>query len=113
MAAGDWYLLPNELLRANERITSQERRVFLIYQGDGNLVLYTNTGRYLWDSGTDRRPVGRCIMQGDGNLVIYGPNNEYVWDTETNGNPGSSLVIQDDGNLVIYAPGDRAIWWTN
>jgi hypothetical protein len=112
MAAGDWYLLANESLGTNERLITQEGHYQLQYQGDGNLVLRKRDGSYLWDTETNGRPVGRCIMQGDGNLVIYGPNGDYIWDTETNGYPNSSLVIQDDGNLVIYAPGDRAIWAT-
>jgi hypothetical protein len=112
MAAGDPHLRADEFLRANERLVSQDGRYQLQYQGDGNLVLRKSDGKYLWDTETNGRPVGRCIMQGDGNLVIYGPNGDYIWDTETNGHSDSVLVLQDDGNLVIYDANYRALWAT-
>jgi hypothetical protein len=109
-------LLPDEFLEADQSISSLNGRFTFVYQGDGNLVLYKNyrngSRKALWDSQTDRRPVGRCIMQGDGNLVIYGPDGEYIWDTATDGNPGSRLVFQDNGDVVIYNARNQRIWST-
>lgn len=117
MAANTDHLLPNELLRADQFLSSLNGRFTLIYQGDGNLVLYKNyrngTRKWLWDSETNGRPCDACIMQGDGNLVIYGPGGEYIWDTATDGQPGSRLVVQDDGNVAIYRPDGTPIWATN
>ncbi len=75
-------------------------------------MLYGPSG-WMWDSQTDRRPAGVCIMQADGNLVIYGPDAQYIWDSATDNNPGSHLLVQDDGNVVIYRPDNTAIWATN
>jgi hypothetical protein len=83
-----------------------------VYQGDGNLVLY-RAGTWLWDSETNGKQAGVCIMQGDGNLVIYSPGVRYVWDTSTHDHPASRLVVQNDGNVVIYAPDGTALWATN
>jgi hypothetical protein len=69
------YLHPDESLGPDQSLRSPDGRYRFVYQGDGNLVLYRSDGGYLWDSATNGKPVGRCIMQGDGNLVIHGPND--------------------------------------
>lgn len=111
------YLLPDESLGTDQSLSSVTGRYTLVYQSDGNLVLYRNRPgqewRALWASNSAGRPAGNCIMQGDGNLVIYGPAGEYIWDTATDGNPGSRLVVQDDGNVVIYRSDGTPIWATN
>jgi len=115
-AQGD-VMQPGEVLNPNQAINSTNGRYTLVYQGDGNLVLYKNypngNRKWLWDSSTDGRPAGVCIMQGDGNLVIYGLDGEYIWDTSTDGNANSRLIVQDDGNIVIYRPDNVPIWATN
>jgi len=110
-AVGD-DMQPGEVLGPDQSITSANGRFTLIYQADGNLVLYGPAGP-LWASNTDGKPVGVCIMQGDGNLVIYGPGSLYVWDTGTDGNPGSRLVVQDDGNVVVYRADGTPAWASN
>src|SRR3954454_10490007 len=107
-------LQPGEVLAPGQQIDSANDRFTLVYQGDGNLVLYKNypdrDRRPLWASETRGRPAGTCILQGDGNLVIYGPDGEYIWDSATHGNPGAHLVVQDDGNTVIYRPDGTPAW---
>ncbi|MDN4643851.1 curculin domain-containing protein [Arthrobacter sp. PsM3] len=102
---------PGALLKPRHGLKSANGLYGLMYQADGNLVLYGPDGP-LWDSGTDGSAAGVCIMQADGNLVLYGPDDEYVWDSETENNPGSRLIIQDDGNLVIYRPDGTPVWVT-
>lgn len=54
----------------------------LIYQRDGNLVLYKISGdcpTAVWSSGTANRPAWRLCMQNDGNLVIYSAPNKVEW----------------------------------
>lgn len=108
---------PGEALRADQAVQSPSGRYTLVYQRDGNLVLYKNypyrERKALWSSQTAGRPVGMCIMQHDGNLVIYGPDGEHVWDSSTHGRPGARLVMQDDGNLVILDAGGAPIWATD
>ena len=104
-------LQPETALHPGDTLTSANGLYGLMYQADGNLVLYGPDGP-LWDSQTDGRPAGVCIMQADGNLVLYGPDEEYVWDSQTDNNPGSRLIIQDDGNVVIYRPDGTATWVT-
>jgi outer membrane lipoprotein-sorting protein len=100
---------PGEVLAAGQSIRSANGHYTLVYQGDGNLVLYGPAGA-MWASNTDGRPVGSVIMQGDGNLVVYGPGGLPVWATGTDGNPGAHLVVQDDGNVVVYRTNRTPAW---
>jgi hypothetical protein len=83
----------------------------LIYQPDGNLVLYRGDGAVLWNTGTFGTSPGRAEMQTDGNFVIYDTNNNVQFSAGTFGNPGATLALQDDGNVVIYN-GSTAIYST-
>jgi hypothetical protein len=110
-------LLPNQVLAPNQSITSLNGRYYLIYQTDGNLVLYkrypNGSQKALWASGTNGKGGNRCIMQGDGNLVIYNPANKALWSSNTFHDAGARLVMQDDGNAVIYRTNNSAAWATN
>ncbi len=104
-------------LAPGDAILSATRAFKLIFQTDGNLVLYgiddvamsyqlhVSQASYptaLWASGTQGSGAVRCTMQEDGNLVLYNAAGSPVWATGTNGNPGAFLSCQDDGNQVIY-----------
>jgi hypothetical protein len=99
-------------LTAEQKLQSADGRYTLLYQVDGNLVLYNLNSAPVWSSNTSGKPVGRVVMQDDGNLVIYGPNNEFIWNSGTT-SPGSSLLLQNDGNLVIYDVNAAAVWATS
>jgi hypothetical protein len=113
-------LLPNESLSLNESLESPNSLYSLLYQDDGNLVLYRNkpgsaSRQALWASNTSGQPAGVCIMQEDGNLVVYTPFGIPIWASATNGssNINSRLIVQDDGNVVIYNQSGNPIWATN
>src|SRR6476620_3168716 len=108
-------LNPGDRLNPNQSATSSNGRYIIIYQGDGNLVLYINGGPALWASNTPGKPSGVCIMQGDGNLVLYTYGARAIWATNTPNHPGSRLIIGDNGNLVIQGspPNNDVIWQTN
>jgi hypothetical protein len=56
----------------------------LTLQGsDGNLVIYSTSGKALWDSGTNGNPADVMLFQPDGNLVIYSEYGLTLWDTDT------------------------------
>lgn len=102
------------------RYYSPNNRFFLVWQSDGNLVLYDtqeNPWRDVWTSKSWGRETTHCIMQTDGNLVIYNlnnpnpANNRNVWCTNTWGNTNARLSIEDNGRVVIYASnGTRELW---
>ena len=97
-------------LLAGQAIVSPNGRYRLVYQSDGNLVLYDLTGGTArWFTGTTGAP-GQVVLQTDGNLVIYSAGNAALWFTGTPGNTGAFLALQSDGNLVLYSPAGAALW---
>src|SRR5215831_1176391 len=105
MHSGD-FLLPGQGRQ------SGDGRFLLVYQVDGNLVLYQGSNP-LWATGTYGTTPGFVSMQTDGNLVVYNSSGRPVWASNTWGHPGAGLVVQNDGNTVIYSTGSSPLWATN
>lgn len=105
-------LLPGERLEMHQELRSPNDRFALVYQADGNLVLYRDDGLPLWASQTAGTSVGDASMQEDGNFVVYDAAGVPVWASGTDGNPGAVVKLQPDGNLVIYTVADVPIWAT-
>jgi hypothetical protein len=102
----------NAVLLPNQYLLSPNHDYQLLYQSDGNLVLYRGDGPALWSSGTAGQTPDHVLMQSDGNLVIYGPGGAVQYATGTSGNPNAVLTLQNDGNLVIYGA-SGAVFATN
>lgn len=103
-------LQANESLTPDQELRSSNGRFRLIYQLDGNLVLYDRDWIALWASGTDGIDPGRAIMQDDGNFAIYSGAGIPQWASNTDGMKGVRLVLQNDGNLVIYTADGVPVW---
>jgi len=109
-AATGAVMLPGQVLRAGQSLTSANGKYSLIYQADGNLVLYSNIDREVkWASDTQGVPAGAIMMQRDGNLVMYDTVLNLIWSTGIC-HPGSRLIVQDDGNIAIYRPDNQLVW---
>jgi predicted heme/steroid binding protein len=101
-------------LSRGERYHSTNRQYYVIFQDDGNLVVYNSSNQPLWGADCHGKGGNRCVFQPDGNLVVYDASNAPIWASNTHGK-GSGLRVlnmQDDGNLVIYDSTGRAIWST-
>lgn len=96
----------------DRRYQSQNRQHFLIFQNDGNLVVYNRKNRPEWDSKTQGQG-SRAIFQEDGNFVVYNPSGKAVFSTNTANKNATNLEMQDDGNLVIYNRRRNALWSSN
>ena len=83
----------------------------LIFQNDGNLVLYHPNSNPIWATGTEGR-AAKMSVQADGNVVLYDFSNQPIWATNTTGNPGAVLTLQTDGNLVVYGRNRKPIFAT-
>lgn len=98
----------NVTLSANQSLVSGNGRYILVFQDDGNLVVYDMLGGMdaVWSTNTQGKAAGGfAAMQADGNLVVYDARNRPQWASSTNGagvGRDFSLAMQDDGNLVIY-----------
>jgi hypothetical protein len=97
------------ILKPNTWVLSPSRQYKLIYQTDGNLVLYRASGEAAWANGK-LTPGGRVTMQTDGNLVSYDSANKALWASRTM-TKGSYLAVQDDGNVVVYGPDSCKPFW--
>jgi Matrixin/PKD domain len=103
-------LLSGARLISGQYIQSPNGGYRLIYQGDGNLVLYnTTTNAAVWWTGTTGTP-GQFILQTDGNLVIYNSASSALWFTATPGNSNTFFAIQNDGNVVLYTAAGVPLW---
>lgn len=103
-------LLSGARLTAGQSIQSPSGGYRLIYQGDGNLVLYsTATNAAVWWTGTTGVP-GQFVLQTDGNLVIYDAATTALWFTGTAGNANAFFAVQSDGNVVLYSAAGVPLW---
>jgi hypothetical protein len=96
----------------DDSLVSADGHFFLLYQTDGNLVVYESGAGPVWASDSAGSSAGRAVMQGDGNLVVFDAMSRVVFATNTSSHPGARLVMQNDGNLVIYDTNGVAIWAT-
>ncbi|MFD9390957.1 hypothetical protein ACFWBB_09520 [Streptomyces sp. NPDC060000] len=84
-------------------------RITLVFQGDGNLVLYDKKGTPLWWSGTVGQGA-KAVFQADGNFAVYTQNGATAWSSRTDGHNGAQLVLGADGNVMIRSGG--AVLWS-
>jgi hypothetical protein len=115
-----WYTPPAILSPGQKLTTSQELRPVpyamtrLILQPDGNLVLYSLiTGKAVWASNTQGKPMTEVTMQTDGNFVGRGPGGTVYWRAVTYGHPGAFLQLRHDGNLLVTDQAGTVFWQTN
>ncbi|AZA83407.1 curculin domain-containing protein [Chryseobacterium lactis] len=97
-----------QTLQQNRKYWGTDNGYYLMFQNDGNLVLYTRDGSPVWDTKTTDRGV-KAVFQEDGNLVVYTPANGVAFTSNTYGKGADRLTVQDDGNLVIYN-GSNPLW---
>jgi LysM repeat protein len=111
-------LRAGESLGIDQKLTSSNGKYTLIMQGDGDLVLYTESNTPVWATRTQGKGAVRASLQEDGNLVLYTKEQDRwfhkdaavaVWASKTSGK-NVRLVLQDDRNLVIYTSDGRALW---
>jgi len=80
----------------------------LVFQDDGNLVLYYD-GRPVWATGTNAHNPVVLSVQSDGNTVLYDAAGTPCWATNTSGK-GLRFVVRSDGNLVVVDPDGNLCW---
>lgn len=131
----EWLFKANALLTKQKFYYSEDKRYAVVFQEDGNLVIYKfpapGKSQAVWHTHTMGRYITKCILQADGNLVLYW-QNRAVWDSKSDarnknkkwyhfGIPGTgspppvgavSMIMQNDGNLVIYSdlPDGIPLW---
>lgn len=104
--AGSDVLNANESLSANQSIVSGG--TVLVYQGDGNLVLYRD-GVALWDSGTWGQSPNIAVMQGDCNFVVYNNGWSANWASNTWGQGSGCFARVVHGDWMV-CNGSTKVW---
>jgi hypothetical protein len=104
--AGSWTdvqtrIIADQYLYPNDAVYSISGEYFLVYQGDGNLVLYRYDWTPLWASNTWWASAGFAVMQSDGNFVVYDASNVAVWWSGTDGSYGAWAELANDGHFRI------------
>lgn len=105
-------LLPNDVLRLGDTVTSFNARYSLIMQNDGSLVLYRNCdGKKVYGMG---KHGDYAVMQADGNFVEYTSGGRWLWATHTDTTTGEKRMLRltDDGELMVtsYAKVYTVYW---
>jgi len=103
----DWILSPGTHFIPGDFV--QTGRSLLIFQTDGNLVLYDDLGRARWASGTHRRGQ-EAIFQKDGNLVVYVRRGD-PFASRTCCHAGLEFRILGLGFIAIQGSGNGTILW--
>ncbi|MDT7743069.1 MAG: hypothetical protein QOE59_2147 [Actinomycetota bacterium] len=98
------------------RYSSPNGRATLVFQADGNLVVYDEQDTPRWYTNTvasgGGAPGATCVLQQDGNLVVYDAGSHPIWASHTQGHPDARLALQIDGNVALLADGRKALWST-
>ena len=107
LEGADWILSPGTHFTHGDFV--QTGRSLLIFQADGNLVLYDDLGRARWASGTDHRGQ-EAIFQTDGNLVVYVRRGD-PFSSRTCCYTGLEFRISGQGFIQIQGSGNGTILW--
>ncbi len=78
-------------------------------QTDGNVVLYTKSGRAVWSTRTSGRTITAFRMQADGNLVLYN-GATALWSSRTPGITVQGLTVNNNGTLSLTAVNGTVLW---
>jgi len=112
---GDQVILgDNTIYTAAQNTTWQGPNSQLVFQSDGNLVVYGPNKSILAYSGTFGHPDATMVMQKDGNLVIYdgmptiaangSVTGNPIWGSATSGTVGARLIMDTTGKTSVYGP---------
>jgi len=100
---------------SNQVLCTNSVRNTLVFQPDGNLVIYTSANTALWSTKTASGQVGTGNMgqhvgfTSGGALEVDNGSGHVGFNTNTAA-AGGTLVFQDDTNFVIYNSGGSAVW---
>lgn len=113
-AQGSLPLAGEHVLARDQRYTSASGAHYLVFQGDGNLVVYSASGQPLWalqEVGVDYRRTGRAVMQADGNFALYAADGAYLWSALTaEPDPAARLTISPAGALQLVSDRRGVLW---
>lgn len=108
LSNGNWILAGGTHFKYGDFVQVGKSR--LIFQTDGNLVLYDEVGSPRWASGTHRRGQ-EAIFQRDGNLVVYVSRGD-PFTARTCCFPDLELFVRANGSLEISQISTGRLMWS-
>lgn len=100
-----------------QKYLSESGKHYLIFQPDGNVVVYDATDRYQWGLQAVTPKYGQIKevqVQPDGNFAVYGPNHAHIWSALTkNPDPSGYLNLAPDGALRLVSGNSGATLWAS
>lgn len=104
-------LIPKGVLFDQEyEFWSPGKKHYVVFQADGNLVVYTPDKKPIWATGTQNKGGSDCIFQDDGNLCIYA-GDRYLWGSGTQGK-AVNLRLLDSGQFQALDASGAVVWTT-
>lgn len=101
------------LLERGKRYPSPSGHHYLVFQDDGNLVVYDASNRYVWgiERFTKRFGEAKSVALEQGNLRVSDANLNTIWSAvEGQAQPGSRLELSPEGALQLVSPSGGAVW---
>ncbi len=87
---------------------------YLIFQSDGNLVVYTQQDKAVWALSLlvpNWQKSAHVVFQPDGNLAVYQADKGFLWSARMVASPaGTTLTLNDKGELQIVGPDGKPLW---
>ncbi|MEZ5038694.1 MAG: ricin-type beta-trefoil lectin domain protein [Saprospiraceae bacterium] len=97
------------LTRSQHGTILENDNVTLVWENNGNLVLYWCNLETLWETNTGSN--GNILDFNSGRLAIKNQSGNVIWSTSIDG--GAKLELQDNRNLVMLNGSNSILWQTH
>ena len=105
------------VLIQSRKYPSESGKHYLVFQPDGNLVIYTAANQFVWGLNTVAPKFNEAksvALKADGNLVVNGSNRTYIWSALTREpDPSASLTLSPEGVLHLVSGKSGAVLWSS
>ena len=81
--------------------TSGKGGVLVVFQGDGNIVMYTSSWKAVWASWSRSSHAGLLVLQNDGNFVGYNSMAQPVWSSFTGPLSEPAFAVPPEARTAI------------
>lgn len=120
-AIPDFPVVSNFDFATSRRYYSDNREFYLIYQTDGNLVVYKKDGTAIWalNSATGGKyKESNAAKFKDGNLMVTRKNysgfrvtsEDVIWQTNTSGHPNAKIFLDQKTGVLSIIENNNPIW---
>ena len=121
-AAAEQFIIPGSIfplagefsLVQGQKYPSPTGRYYLIFQDDGNVVVYTIDDRIVWGLNEITNKYGsiaKVVQQADGNFAAYDKNDGWIWSACSVVSPaGTKLRLGGFGALTLVGPDGATLW---